>query len=99
VATIQAEQAALADAQRSAGAVASACTGASGTVSAMSGLAGSALAGCDIVAAAWSTFAAATSGYVSAFGEAAGILGGKIGSAAQAYAATDNTVGSGMRAQ
>jgi hypothetical protein len=96
VATIQAEQAALACAQQSAHAVAGACSAAGATVSAMSGIG---LAGCDIVAAAWSTFANATGAYVSAFGEAAGILGGKIGSAAQAYASTDATVGSGMRAQ
>ena len=96
MATIQAEQSALADAQRSAGTVASACTGAAGTVSAMSGLA---MAGCDIVAAAWSSFAAATGGYVSAFGEAAGILGGKIGTAAQSYATTDTNVSNSMGAR
>jgi hypothetical protein len=67
VATIQAEQAALASAQQSAHAVAGACSAAGATVSAMSGIG---LAGCD-----------------------------KIGSAAQAYASTDATVGSGMRAQ
>lgn len=99
MATIEAEQAALADAQRSASGVAGACTAAGGTVAAMGGLAGSALAGCDIVAAAWSTFANATGAYVTAFGEAATVLGGKIGSAARTYAATDDKVGSSMGAQ
>jgi hypothetical protein len=93
MATIEAQRAALDAAQHSAQAVAGACGGAAGTVSAMGGLG---MPGCDIVAAAWSRFANAAGAYVSAFGEAADILGQKVGAAAATYQATDDQVGAGM---
>jgi hypothetical protein len=93
VGTIEAEQAALAGAQQSARAVAAACSAASATVTAMGG---AFLPGCDIVAAAWSRFANAASGYVSAFGEAADILGQKVGSAAATYQSTEHAVTGSM---
>jgi hypothetical protein len=96
VGTIEAEHAALANAQQSARAVASACSAAATTVTAMGELAGSALPGCDVVAAAWSRFANAASGYVSAFGEAADILGQKVGAAAATYQSTESGVTSSM---
>ena len=91
--TIEAGRSALTGAQQSASAVVAACSGASGTVASMGGLA---LPGCDIVAAAWGRFATATQGYVSAFGEAADILGQKVGAAAATYQDTENTVTAGM---
>lgn len=91
--SITAEKAALTAAQQSARSVASTCTGAKGTVSGMTGLS---MPGCDIVNAAWSRFANATGAYISAFGEAADILSGKVGAAAAAYQQTETNVTGSM---
>jgi hypothetical protein len=93
MATIDAQRSALDGAQRSAQAVASACGAAGGAVSSMGGLA---MPGCDIVAAAWSRFTTAAGAYVSAFGEAADILGQKVGAAAATYQATESGVAASM---
>ena len=89
--TIVADPAALAIARQSAQAVAQACASAGGTVSALGAVR---LADCAVVAAAWARFANTSGAYVSAFGDAAGILGGKLGDAAQHYQATDTQVAS-----
>jgi hypothetical protein len=86
---IVADPSALANAQRSAQAVTQACAAAAGTVSALGGVA---LPDCDLLAAAWSRLANSAGAYVSAFGDAAGILGGKLGEAAKNYRATDSHV-------
>ena len=87
--TIVADPSALASAQQSAQAVAQACASAGSTVSALGAVG---LPDCAVVAAAWARFANSSGAYVSAFGDAAQILGGKLGDAAKNYQATDTHV-------